>query len=187
LVSKKKPVGPVDVSAFLAEIRAGKVKERTRTVQVYLDPDAADEANGILEELDDLDRSGPSAEVAISEPDGHVERRAELEALYDDCANRFRDSLADFTFRAERLGDGDAVEAAMLADGVDPANVEWKMAYRIAHHSVEPKMTAADVAGLMPVVGTQQMLKMVAACEAVLRVPAPLSRRPSPGPVTPTL
>jgi hypothetical protein len=181
MVSKKKPVGPVDVSAFLAEIRAGKVKERVRAAQIYLDPDAAEEANAVLNELDALEREPATAEVSVTEADPMVERRLELEARYDELAARFRDSLAEFTFRAERIGDADAVEAQMEADGADPKNAEWRMAYRVAHHSVDPKLSAQDVAALMPVIGTQQTLKLVAACEATLRAPAPLSRRPFAG------
>jgi hypothetical protein len=178
-----KPVGPVDIEKVLADARAareaGKNGQRTRTVTVYTRPEAADEANQRLAEIEFLEAKGLSKTGSIArsvtEPDPDAERLAQLEAEYDALVEEFDASELPVTFRDAKLGDFDAIQKA-LADAGRAGTNEDLMIFSIAQYAISPKLTPEQVEELMNVIGSAQLGKLAQGYQALLGG-APLLRR----------
>jgi hypothetical protein len=173
-ITHSKPVGPVDIEKVLADAAAaraaGKKKPRTRTVTVYTNPEAADEANTRVAEIEQLEAKALSKTGkpghSITEADPDAQRLAQLQAEYDELADAFDNSALAVTFRDAKLGDNDAIETALEVD--DKTGNEARMIYAIAQYAIEPRLTPAQVEALLDVIGSAQMAKLAQGYQSLL-------------------
>lgn len=188
-ITKKQPVGPVDVMALLADIKAGKASPRTNTVEICVNPNLANEADEILDQIEAIQArvdAGSSMERSLSEaaPE-YAEELAELEARHSALFAQYKLSLVKFTFRGQEIGDRLAILNAMAADNADINDPEQMAPYGTAQYMIAPTtMTPAEVRNLAVVIGWHQFSKLCECWQVLVfgEPSAPLSQRPSRGP-----
>lgn len=189
----KKAVGPLDIKAFLADIKSGKIKPRTASVEIYLDPAGAARYNELVDQYNALveaDKDAADQEVSIAD-DGPADRAAELQELADQIdaeMEAFEASKATFTFRTQIEGDREAIDAAVKANEGNAPSMDTFSLYGTAQYSTDG-LSVADLRAMIPVIGWNQYTKLVDTWYPLVFgvVSAPKSRKPSTGRATETL
>lgn len=177
-MSKANDVGPLDVSSWLDDLRAGKLPPLTGEVQVCLHPEVAGRADEIADRINELLTAPPvrdelSITEAPADPSGKIEA---LEAEHDALLEQYQGSLVTLKFRAQHAGDA----AALPTSGT----VEDRVIAMTALFSVDPVLSVDDVKALTAVIGMGQFGR-VTDCWANLGAPSgPKSLTRSPSPAT---
>lgn len=192
-MSVKKPVGPVDVAAFLADRAAGVKPPRTASCQVFLSPELAAKYDELADRFNALlVESEPAAGAEVSIGDGPDDNSAELDAVeaeMDAVLAQADASKVTLTFRSYRLGDLHEIETVVKARGVDTGDYERLSAISTAHYLVDPVLDVEQVIELIDAIGWAQF-NQVCACwqELINGVPTgPKLRKPLRTRGTPTL
>lgn len=186
---KKAPVGPLDVTQWLADVKAGKKVPRTASETVFLAPELADEYDALVDKYNALveaDAAAAKAEQSLADgPDEHAAELDALEAQMDELWAESEAQKATFTFRSYQSGDLTAIQEQMKAAGV--SDQESLVRFSFARYCTGMEMggtsttlTPDDVAAIIPVIGYVQFEKLCQTYQLlVFGAPsAPKSRRP---------
>lgn len=183
----KAATGPVDVLAFLADRKAGKVTPRTASVDVYLEPAATAEYDDLIERYNAIVIESKEAAQAAkgdrlaSEPaDPYAAQLDQLEAQIAEAEAALAGQKVTLTFHGYTVGDQSAINEAAKPYLNTPQQNEQLLIISAAQYLQEPKLSADDLRELIPVIGFGQWQKATAVFqELVYGAPTgPKSRKP---------
>lgn len=184
---KKAPVGPLDVTQWLADVKAGKKAPRTVSVPVFLNPELAQQYDGLVDKFNALvEADNAVAESSLTDdvPD-NTEELDRIQAQMDALLVEAEQSRVPFVFRSYQDGDQTAILAKMGELGLKPTDIEGLAVVGIAQFCVsiggEPVTLDVDtVKAMIPHIGYAQYSALTEAYQAhVYGAPTgPKLRRP---------
>lgn len=186
---KKAPVGPLDVTQWLADVKAGKKVPRTASETVFVAPELADEYDALVDEYNALveadEKAAKSEQSLADSPADHAAELDALEARMDELQASAEASKARFTFRSYQAGDQTWIDAQLKEAGLSDAESLVRFSFAryctgMEMNGTTTTLTPDDVEAIIPVIGFVQYEKLCQTYQLlVFGAPsAPKSRRP---------